>query len=700
MMESLRYSMPVLIVVAFILPGLLAGSVSAADANDHASRDEREISCVPERSEMPAGPDFAVSNLRVPASVPEQSAYEVCFDVKNLGDSYAGDIRWEVEYRGAILTASEYGSIEGLDRGQIVSVTVELMADVLVDARDEGSVTVIVDPDESTGDADDGNNAAQQSCVVVGGPEFIVSDLFAPSDIDEGGEVDIQFSIRNYGSACESDIEWEVAIQCNEFSRDDVVLAGVVEGLGEGETRRVTASWKTGPGDAGDYVIYAVITTPDDEFDDNEEIRSLRVVADGDLPDLAIVDPHIPERVQPGVEFPVQFIVENLGANCAEEFRYDIVYYDGRTDEDIWYGDVIPGLAMGESVQITDYWVEYHEGDYRIDIMLDESNHVEELTRENNQVRIVYHLPPGMACLYGYGGKVPTTPPIAAGDTVPISFSVFNVGEDYEGVIDWSIRFYNDSDEDEIVGVIDGIKCDETKDVDTSWEVPQGWEGEYHTVLDLNPNARPDYVFEPFQNTGTCTIVGRNSEDSEIRSDASSTEKSTADSDVCTSCAAKGENDSAIEDADQESSDESDEPSSGGSSTAMLVSADAADEASQAAGGIGGYEPSAHHSHMVEAEPSELQSTISGMESQLDGIPANPGNTSSDTRDPGTNTAANSFLSERGMNEIPGDDPETDAWAAMWNALVEGDVWSFFSHFYDLLVNGTVSCAAPFGADQ
>jgi hypothetical protein len=638
-------------------------------------------------SQTAGGPDFAVSNLRVPASVPEQLAYEISFDVENLGDSYAGDIRWEVEYRGAILDGFEYGAIEGLDRGQKVSITAEMMADVLVDARDEGTVSVVVDPDESTGDVDYDNNAAQEACVIIGGPEFIVSNLFAPSEIYEGGDVNILFYIRNYGSAYKVDIEWEVMIRYNDGVRDDVVLTGVLEGLGEGEEERIVADWETSPGDAGGYVISAFVTTPDDESDDNEEILDIRIVADGDLPDIALVDLQIPKTVQPGVEFPVEFTIENLGADCEEDFRYDIMYYDERTGEDIWRGDVIHGLAKGESVRITDYWTDYHEGDYSIGIYLDESNRIEELTKDNNHQRIVYHLPPGMPWLYAYGGKVPAAPPVVAGDTVPISFSVLNVGEDYDGVIDWSIRFYNDnSDEDEVSGTIEGIECDETKDVETSWEVPQGWEGEYHTVLDLNPNERPEYVFEPWQNTGLVTIIGA---DSEIPSGSSSTGESIPETDVCKSCAAKGEEDSDNENAYQESSVDNGDSSSGGSSAETFVSADSDDD------GL-----SAHHSHLVEAESSELKSNMSTLESELDGVSVDQGNFTSNPVDPETNASSNSSVGESAIIEVPGDDPETDAWDAMLNALFEGDLWLFVSNLSDLLMNGTVSCAAPIGTDR
>jgi hypothetical protein len=457
------------------------------------------------------------------------------------------------------------------------------------------------------------------------------------------------------------------------------VLTGVLEGLGEEEEERIVANWETSTGDAGGYVISAVVTTPDDESDDNEEILDIRVVADGALPDFALVDPHIPRTVQPGVEFPLEFTVENLGADCKEDVRYDIMYYDERTDEDIWRGDVIHGLAKGESVRITEYWTEYHEGDYSIGIYLDESNRIEELTEDNNHQGIVYHLPPGMPWLYAYGGKVPAATPVVVGDTIPISFSVLNVGEDYDGVIDWSIRFYNDnSDEDEIVGTIEGIKCGEMKYVETSWESPQGWEGEYHTVLDLNPNERPEYVFEPWQNTGTVTIIGA---DSDIQSASSSTEKSSADSDVCTSCAAKRDEDPDNPNADQEALVDGGDSSSAGSSSGTFVSADSDDEAAGDAG------PSEQYSRKVEAEASALQSNMSIMDARS----ADKGNFTSNPVDPGTNASSNFSVGESALTEMPGDDPETDAWAAMWNALFEGDLGSFLSNLYDILMNGTFS---------
>lgn len=727
-MGSLRTSISMVVVAAIILSGLVTGPVSGTEfsflfplcdggessslgrflileegpliGNDTIEATNAEGPVEPAESPKPAeGPDFAVSNLRVPASVNEQSPYEVSFDVENLGDSYEEDIRWEVQYRGAILDAFEYGAIEGLEGGQKVSITVELMADVLMDARDEGSVSVMVDPDESTGDADYGNNAAQQACEIVGMPEFSLTDLFAPLDVIEGGLVDIDFTIGNYGSGFGGDVEWEVVIQSNDNARDDVVLTGALSGLGEDEEERVIASWNTEPGDAGEYVISAVVTTPDDEFDDNEEIRDLRVVADGDLPDIALVDPHIPETLQPGVEFPVEFTVENLGADCAEDIQYDIMYYDERTGEDIWHGDVIHGLAHGESVQITDYWTEYHEGEYSIGIDIDIDDRIEELNEYNNRHGISYHLPPGIACLYAYGGKVPATTPVVAGDTVPISFSVFNVGEDYDGVIDWCIRFYNDnSDEDELSGTIEGILCDETKDVDTSWEVPQGWKGEYHTVLDLNPNERPEYVFEPWQNTGTVTIIGTDPEDSEIQSDSSTTEKSTTDTDVCTSCAAKGEEDTDNENADQESSVDSGESSSGESSTETIASEDSDDAAAQDTGGNAEAASSGHSSHLVEAEMSAVQGNMSGVEPEGDGMSPAPDNITVDQLDSEFNTSSNSSILERNASGMSGDGAQTDAWADVWNALAEGDIWSFISDLYVLLMNGTVSCATPIGA--
>jgi hypothetical protein len=665
----------------------------------------------PDDPEAGGGPDFAVSDLRVPASVPEQSAYEVSFDVENLGDSYAGDIRWEVEFRGAILTASEYGTIEGLDTGQKVSVTVELMADVLVDARDEGSVSVVVDPDESAGDVDYGNNAAEEACAIVGKPEFYLTDLNAPESVYEGGTVEISLEIGNYGTAYEGDVDWNVVIRPDDHSGDDIVFTGSVQGLDEGETEWATALWNTAPGDAGEYVVSAAITTPDDESDDNEGICNVRVVTGGDLPDIALVDPRVPETLQPGVEFPVEFTVTNLGADYEGEIRYDIVYCNVRTGDDNWHGDVIPGLASGESVQITDYYTDYLEGDYWIDIWLDESNRIEELTEYNNNDRIVYHLSAGIAGLCAYGNGVPDTVPVVAGETVPISFSVVNIGEDYDGVIDWNIRIYNDDgDEDELTGTIQGLQWgwNEGKSVETSWEVPQGWEGEYDTVLDLNPDDRPEYVFSPWQNTGTFTIIGADSEDSENQSDSSTTEESTGDSDVCTSCAAGDGNDSDDDPADQESAAESDDSSAsasaddddtGGDDDTGVQDTGSDDDDTTVRSTADDDTPSAHGSHLVESTLSDVQEDVLAMEPKYAGMSSDTDNLTAVPLNNASNSSSNSSMVERAINETPEDARETDAWAALWDALAEGDIWSFLSNFYDLLMNGTVSCTAPFGAD-
>ncbi|MDG6257780.1 MAG: CARDB domain-containing protein [Methanomicrobiaceae archaeon] len=453
-----------------VLAGGLAAGNGAADLAE--SRDPARIDTpVDDRlsvgPETPEGPDFAVANLRVPASVPEQSPYEVLFDVENLGDSYEGDIRWEVWYRGAVLDAFEYGSIQGLDRGRIESITVEMMADVLVDARDEGMVTVIVDPGESTGDIEYANNIAQEACVIVGMPEFSLSGLSVPAEVYEGGSVNINFTISNYGAVCEGDIGWEVAIRSNNFSRDDVVLAGAVRGLGEGEHESVTAVWKTHMGDAGQYVVYALITTPDDEFDDNEGLCELMVMAGGDPSGGVPADSRIPETSKPET----------------------------------------------------------------------------------------------------------TAPPVSEG---------------------------------------------------------------------------------------------------------------------CTICAADGESRSGAEQSDPEDSGDGNDSSAVGTSPEMASSRKPGGISVQDSGGNGDDAPSVVRSRPVEASISANRSTMSGMESRLDG----EDNITRELRDPGSTISSNASVSAHNATGVPCD----DVWAAMWNALVEGDIRSFLSELYEYLMKGTVSCVAPGGA--
>jgi hypothetical protein len=228
-------------------------------------------------------PDLAVTGLTIPETVDEQSAFNISFDVRNQGSAYSGDIRCDIEGRGDILLLSDFIKLEGLSPGENRSVTAVLFADVLVAARDNFTVTVTVEPLAGTADADYRNNAANGTCIVVGGPEFAVSGLSVPPFVVEGEAVEISFCVKNYGTNASGDVGWEVRIQDENFVKDDVVLTGALGALEEEHNATVTTLWNTTPGDAGEYVISAWVTTHDDESDDNEAFCECLVTPLADL---------------------------------------------------------------------------------------------------------------------------------------------------------------------------------------------------------------------------------------------------------------------------------------------------------------------------------------------------------------------------------------------------------------------------------
>ncbi|MFA9427898.1 CARDB domain-containing protein [Natronorubrum sp. A-ect3] len=214
----------------------------------------------------------------------------------------------ELTVEAAIENAGDYNGSQdvGLDLGDEEAVTAETDVEIEANTTDQINLTYTPEQtdinDSATLTVTTDDDAATDTVDVVAEPEFVVSDLEAPSEATAGDTIEANATVENKGGPATQDVE----LRLGDESLEDESLQ-----LNESEEKAVNFT-----------------TTLSDEYDD--EITTLAVASDQSKADAAfqlhaaeplfdVTIDQAPDEVTAGEKVDVDLTVENIGETVGDQ---------------------------------------------------------------------------------------------------------------------------------------------------------------------------------------------------------------------------------------------------------------------------------------------------------------------------------------------------------------------------------------------
>jgi len=361
--------------------------------------------------------------------------------------------------------------IHSLGPGEEIQVTALLETDRLDPFVTDYRVLIRVDPSHSIEELDESNNDIELPLVIRLLPaDLLITEtvMYAEGELVRYGDaVPIRATIANVGfstaqAACTSvpscgvDVEFLVYVGTSDGGDEllRIPTTETIDALEPGEEVQVLGVLETDRLDplVADYRVH-IIVDPSNRIEEiNESNNDIELpLAIRLLPaDLSITDTVMyaeGELVRYGDAVPIRATIANIGFSTAPAactsvpscgVDVEFLVYVGTTDSGdellrILPDETIDALEPGEEVQVigvleTDR-LDPLVTDYRIRIIVDPSNRIEEINESDNEVVLPLALQPLPADLAIAGPiSFPDGTPAQYGDVVPISTMIANVG--------------------------------------------------------------------------------------------------------------------------------------------------------------------------------------------------------------------------------------------------------------------------------
>lgn len=431
--------------------------------------------------------DFAAAQATSsPSTVEVGDPVNVTGTVSSLGLGFTGNVPFQVHlspdptydpgdvavYRGFVFFPGGNGS-------GAVDVTFPLQALQGQQPLAPGAFTVfiVVDPDDTTDEADEMNNAGPASIITIQGADLIVTNMTGPDNAFIGLPYNIEISMENVGVADARNFQYAYYASDNDIIRitDTRIFVSQTATIASGDNATFQDTVDLPVFTSTRTIWIGAIADIFSAVPETSETNNARRIANGievvfPIPDLQgeIVDTATAGAA--GEDLSVTRIIENIGVAPATQFEY--VYYLSSNPtiaaDDIEIGRFTTMLATGED----DYGVDtmtlpstIPEGTYYLGMLIDPDDVVDEIEDVDNNSAlgpqipvfrsaltfITDNLPPATlgveydAAVYARGGPLPITWAVADGQLPPgisvdAQSGIVSGTPTAEGVYDFTLR--------------------------------------------------------------------------------------------------------------------------------------------------------------------------------------------------------------------------------------------------------------------
>ena len=419
--------------------------------------------------------DFTLS----PASPTAGQRTTLACRVTNLGNVEARNVK--VLYKWGGTTIGDR-SVSILPAGESRPATYPWT--VPASAAGAGTLTAIVDPENTLTEAREDNNTATRSLTVTAlKPDLAIAAAdvtHTPTSPGSGRSITVRATVKNVGTAGAQNVK--VVLK-----RGTTTLATKTKtSLSAGGSYTATMTW-TLPSGAYEPVNLTVVADPDravDELDEtNNEAGHTITPAKPDLSVTASEFTHRPATPLAGTEVRLSVKVRNMGAAKAQSILLRVVNHDVVLAE-----QTISSLSSGASSTRTVYWdVPADLGEeVMLKAIVDPANAIPESDESNNSATHEFTITPRRIDLLLAAADITHSPADPqANHTVRITAKAHNTGNVKATSV--KVRFFNGGVQ---IGekTISYISAGSTKTTTLSWKLPATATGTITVQVKVDPD--------------------------------------------------------------------------------------------------------------------------------------------------------------------------------------------------------------------
>ena len=438
-----------------------------ADYLENRNLEGNEANNAAAASTLITSPDLVVTDVTIPDQVTWGEAITVRWTVQNQGGATVRPSRYDGIYLSTdpyldssdIFLADNFTSVDIAPGGQrTFSRSVTLPSG----QQDRPYLLVQADSRENRNlEGNEANNVAAASTLITS-PDLVVTDVTIPDQVTWGETITVRWTVQNQGGATVSPSRYDGIYLSSDpyldssdvFLADNFTSTNIVPGEQRTFSRSVTL-----PSDQQDkpYLLVQADSRDNRNLESHEANNSRSVnltdAAVPETPDLVISDVQVdPESGNWTDGFDVTWTVTNQGDTEASAIWHDQIYLSADATYDVAdrllhiepVNPTIP-LAPGESYATTarvalspvDDDVPY------LVIITDRANAQAELDDSNNVLAVAHGMTPADLVV-----TVATVPSNATwGETIPITWTVTNQGQDTAQQTDWFDYIYVSADQ-------------------------------------------------------------------------------------------------------------------------------------------------------------------------------------------------------------------------------------------------------------